>query len=637
MSSATIISFQANRLYSLRSDDDSETRSTGAGETATRSQWPAYCASAVYAVIVGITISRHEPWADEAQAWLLARDASLVDLWSRLLHYEGSPGLWHTLLHVLIRLGMPYGGLNIVSGIFGLAAIWFLVTRAPLPVLIRMCLPFTFFLCYQYAVVARSYSLLPVLLFGCAIIYKKATRRLGLFTTLLLLIAAVSMQGFVISVAIAIAFGVSNARVELDRKKLASATVVYSVGLVFLAVCAWPAVDASPVNHANYSLWHLLQVSGYSLRDAFTGQWIASLLVLILSLPFLWRGGGLAVFILSTAGLCAFGSIIYMQVWHLGLLLLVWLFAVWISAASTKPSASLFAAFVIVIAFQGYWAIRSIGYDWVYAYSGSLEAARYLRATGISKRPVMGIGFSSTAIQPYFTGNFFTNVGRGKSGPAFWMWSSRNHVNEPSPLFSSRRPEYVIVGYKDLAERTRWAKMVNMGGYQPVQHFDGNLFWRARILEPEAFDLYKRGTEIDASSMSSIIKMEDPTTEKQLISGFFDLEENRWRWTGSAFSAILKAPDGLQQNGVKLVLNLFVPASQIQKLGAMTLSVDVDGDSLKPETFTTAGEYTFSRDVQPTAKSSGVLPVNFSFDKTAPPSGPDARELGAIITSISIQ
>ena len=605
--------------------------------TPTRSNWPAYCVAAIYAAVVGITISRHEPWADEAQGWLLARDARLVDLWTKLLHYEGAPGLWHTLLHVLIRLGMPYGGLNIVSGFLGLAAVWLLVTRAPLPILIRMFLPFTFFLCYQYSVVARSYCLLPVLLFGCAIVYKDAMRRLGLFTTLLLLIAAVSMQGFVISASIAVASVVSNARLELSRKRFALAAAAYLLGLVLLAACAWPAADSGPVNHANYSLVHLLQVSAYSFREAFTGQWIASLAVIILSLPFLWRGGGLTVFVLSSAGLCALGSIIYMQVWHLGLLFLVWLFAIWISAANTKSSASLWAALVIVIVFQGYWTVRSITFDWVHAYSGSLEAARYLRTAGISKSPVMGIGFSSTAIQPYFAANLFTNVSGGNSRPAFWTWSTHNHVNEPSPLFSSRRPEYVIVGYKGLDEKKRWAQMVNMAGYQPVRHFDGNLFWRTAILEPEAFDLYKRGAKIDASSMFSAINTADPATEKQLISGFFDVEENRWRWTGPAFSALLKSPEGIEWNGAKLVVHLFIPATQIQKLGVMKLSMDIDGDPLKPEIFTTAGEHTLSRDLQPNTKSSGVLPVNFSFDKTAPPSGSDARELGAIITSISLQ
>ena len=609
---------------------------TRLGQVESRSQWPAYWAAAIYAAVVGLSIYHHEPWADEAQAWLLARDASLVDLWTKLVHYEGTPGLWHTLLHVLIRLGMPYAGLNITSGLLGMAAAWLLVMRAPLPLLIRFFLPFTFFLCYQYAVVARSYSLLPLLLFACAITYKEAAVRLGLFTTLLLLIAAVSLQGFVISASLAFAFGWSNIRAKFDRKRLGLAAVVYVGGLVVLAASAWPASDAFS-NHINYSLVQLCQVSAYSFRDAFTGNWFASLAVIALSLPFLWRGGGLVAFIVSSTGLCAVGSIIYSNVWHQGLLFLIWLFAIWISAVGRRPSAALLLALAIVICFQCYWTIRSIGFDWEHPYSGSLQAARFLQSTGISNRAVNAIGYSCTALQPYFRGNIFSNINGGKGRPAFWVWSARNHTNDPSPLFSFHQAEYVIVGYKDLHEKIRWASLVNMGSYQAVQHFDGNLFWRTAIFEPEAFDLYKHVAKSDDSSVASILNMADPATERQLISGFFAVEGNSWRWTGPAFVVLLKAPRRVDRTSVELVVRLFIPATQIQKLGAMTLSVDVDGVPLSPETFTKSGEFIFRRILPPSGRFAGVLPVNFSFDKAAPPSAQDERELSAIVTSISLQ
>src|SRR5271170_2704698 len=112
-----------------------------------RSDWPAlepsvlarakarphpvlYVAGGAYALLVALTIHFHEPWADEAQSWLLARDASLADLWGRLLHYEGTPGLWQTLLHALIRLGLPYSAYGYVSAGLGLAAAYVLLRYA---------------------------------------------------------------------------------------------------------------------------------------------------------------------------------------------------------------------------------------------------------------------------------------------------------------------------------------------------------------------------------------------------------------------------------------------------------------------------------------------------------------------------
>src|SRR5271170_6363512 len=110
-----------------------------------------------YGLLVGATIHRHEPWADEAQSWLLARDASLAQLWGHLLHYEGTPGLWQTWVHLLIRLGLPYSAYGFVSGSLGLIAVYLLLRYAPFPLFIRILLPFTYYLCYQYVVIARSY------------------------------------------------------------------------------------------------------------------------------------------------------------------------------------------------------------------------------------------------------------------------------------------------------------------------------------------------------------------------------------------------------------------------------------------------------------------------------------------------
>src|ERR1039458_8335312 len=82
-----------------------------------------YFAVGAYALLVAFTIRQHEPWADEAQSWLLGRDASLAQLWGRLLHYEGTPGLWQTMVHALIRLGLPYSAYSLLSAGLGLAAV----------------------------------------------------------------------------------------------------------------------------------------------------------------------------------------------------------------------------------------------------------------------------------------------------------------------------------------------------------------------------------------------------------------------------------------------------------------------------------------------------------------------------------
>jgi len=97
-----------------------------------------------YSCVVLWTIRYHEKWADEAQAWLIARDLDLRTIWFHELRYEGSPGLWHTILWIaqhVFHLG--YGALGYIGASFAIAGTAVLIFCAPFPYwrsLQRFCL-----------------------------------------------------------------------------------------------------------------------------------------------------------------------------------------------------------------------------------------------------------------------------------------------------------------------------------------------------------------------------------------------------------------------------------------------------------------------------------------------------------------
>ncbi len=68
-------------------------------------RWFAFIA---WLLCVSVLAWRHEPWADEAQAWLIAKDSSVLNLFLNQLRYESTPGLWHLLLMPFAKLGAPY-------------------------------------------------------------------------------------------------------------------------------------------------------------------------------------------------------------------------------------------------------------------------------------------------------------------------------------------------------------------------------------------------------------------------------------------------------------------------------------------------------------------------------------------------
>jgi hypothetical protein len=605
----------------LESVIESDTRATA------RSQLVTYIALGAYALLVACTIRRHEPWADEAQSWLLGRDTSLARLWGHLLQYEGTPGLWQSLVHVLIRLGLPYSAYGFVSGSLGLVAAYLLLRYAPLPLLVRILLPFTYYVCYQYAVIARSYAFIAPLLFGIAVIYPEARRRIAWMTVLLCLLAAVSVHGFLLSACIWVTLYAPRA---LSGWKFRIATFTYWAVLGFLLACAWPAKDVAFAEHRGLANLHLLpQMLKAGLAGAFAGYWALSLVIVALSLPLLWRGGGWLFFSLATVSFFLFSTIVYAQLWHFGILFLAWLFAIWISAYETRVTAPALIALIAVIGIQCYWTVSAVRYDWGHAYSGSSAAAEYLRQTGLPTGGLYAIGYPTTALQPYFPANIYSDF----HGGAYWDWSKQNRADDPAALFASDRRELVLVGDKNLVEKHHWADLAALLGYGLSRHFDGRTFWQTGVFEDESYDLYRKTSEPRAVSS---VNIGDPAQGVQLLNGFYAIEGGKSRWTAKTFSVLLKAPPGSDRNGADLALKVYVPDVQIQKLGAMTLSADVGGHELPARTFSQSSEYTYSARVPAESLQSGFAAVNFRLDKSTVGLNGDARELGVVVTQISL-
>jgi hypothetical protein len=146
-----------------------------------------------------------------------------------------------------------------------------------------------------------------------------------------------------------------------------------------------------------------------------------------------------------------------------------------------------------------------------------------------------------------------------------------------------------------------------------------------------------RATEEEAPRMASIIHMSDPKTATQLVSGFYDVEQNAWRWAQKRFSVVLRPPLGSPQRGAALNLKFTVPDVTISRLQKVTLSAAVNSSPLAPETYSKPGEYTYSRDVPPNLLTGEAARIDFTLDKAMAPSDADQRELGVVVLSVGLE
>jgi hypothetical protein len=428
----------------------------GGGRMPTRSLWPEWCALCVYAALVVLAIPYHEPWVDEAQAWQLARSLSLASLFKNYIRYEGSPGLWHFLLWVMNRLHIGYGGMHWISGAIAVAAISLLIFNCPFPRYLKLSLPFTFFLSFQYAVVARNYVLAPLFFFGVAMSWKKSPLGVALALGLL---ANVSLHLAVLSGGLATVYAIEHIR-NRDVNALRNNRKLLYCGLILLALYAFAIWTAWPPHDLGLS-----RVRGES--RPFVSSAIASLAWAIcdpsiLSAPFwaiiaLWFvARRKLLYLLPVLFFAIFSGAVYYNFWQAGLLVPCLICILWITwpVPGSRPyefdKAAQFALAVLIVT-QVLWSGYALFYDHYYAYSPDPAAAEFLKpfvkegatiaVTYLKDDNTRRIhGYPSVGILPYFDHNIYANTPF-----AFWWWSDRDPSEDRFAAVLSSHPRIVLV------------------------------------------------------------------------------------------------------------------------------------------------------------------------------------------------
>jgi hypothetical protein len=140
-----------------------------------------------------------------------------------------------------------------------------------------------------------------------------------------------------------------------------------------------------------------------------------------------------------------------------------------------------------------------------------------------------------------------------------------------------------------------------------------------------------------APRLLTAVNMGEPKAGKQLLTGFYDIESNAWRWTGKDFSVSLRPPVGAAAQGATLVFDLTVPQVVIDSIHNVTVSASVNGTALAPETYSHEGQFEYKRDLAPGLLAGPSVRVDFHLDKVMAPANGDRRQLGVIARSVALQ
>lgn len=392
----------------------------------------------VYALITFSGIVYHEPWRDEAQAWLIARDLGLVDVFRQMAD-EGTPGLWHLIIFPLAKLGFPYMAQSIIHWLFAVAAVYIFVNYAPFPRMVKILFVFSYYMIFEYAIIARNYNLSILLLFVMAAVHQKRYERPLLYACLLAGLFNANVFSFGAAAALAALF-IADRKGSLYGRKYFFSLLLIMTGAV---LCVWQLSGghnamvyrpkglylwqtiiqqiATPINAFADALFPVARL------DSVPAALLWTVLLLFFVLPLLRKKQ--ALFFLATA----YGSIslIFMSIYtghyrHHGFYLIYLVTAYWLAdyyqdgrwgrlpvrlSLINLLNKSRYAYHCCILALSIFllisWVKAADSYidEYRYNFSGAEEIARFIKANNLQNSTIIGYEADKTsAILPYFPG-----------------------------------------------------------------------------------------------------------------------------------------------------------------------------------------------------------------------------------------
>ncbi len=302
----------------------------------------------LYSGVVLFTVRYHEKWADEAQAWLIARDLDLKTIWFHELRYEGSPGLWHTILWIAQHwFHLPYATLGYIGVVFAIAGVAVLIYKAPFPWYLRWPLAFTYVMVYQYAVIARPYTLLPLLCFLVAIFFKDVEHPVRM-TVVLVLLANLSVHGSLLAACFGLLYLLQAihrwpAFDERLRNRYFICVAVMVVTFVFIAIVLRPTPDneeyivkkeitqLTQAQKQELNIVSPAKKAATILSGAFLDYLIPSIAFVLLSTAWCYSRRRLLVFVLPVGLMVAIYAVIHGYAHHHGTAFVAAITAFWIA------------------------------------------------------------------------------------------------------------------------------------------------------------------------------------------------------------------------------------------------------------------------------------------------------------------
>ena len=152
---------------------------------------------ALWVIITLLRLFTHQPWADEAWAWILTKEIHFGNI-LETIHTEGHFFVWYLMLLPFAKLNIAYPySMLIINWLCCLGAIFVLWKYSNFNNLLKVIISFSFPFLSYYPIVARCYSIGILLLFLLSALYKDKLKHPVIYSVLIFFCANTSVMALI--------------------------------------------------------------------------------------------------------------------------------------------------------------------------------------------------------------------------------------------------------------------------------------------------------------------------------------------------------------------------------------------------------------------------------------------------------
>lgn len=332
-----------------------------------------YVSIIVFIILTLLKLKHHIPWADEASAWIIAKDLSFENVLNTL-HIEGHFIIWYLLLLPFAKLNInyPYSMLliNWTAYIFAIIIMW---KKAPFNSFTKIAITFSWISLNYFPIIARCYSIGVLGLFILASLYEKQIKKPYIYSITLVLTAHTSLLATLAVIPLA---GIFLYNLYKNKNELQLNNIIYPTIILAIGVFLWFLPFLNGYGYESGDIYE--KADFYSIIRSFksyTGYWyLYCYLTLLVIMQFFANNKIRIFFNFSTIAFIIFFSFIHKATPHHSIFLIIYLIiAFWLTPKLHKINLKTILFFVLFIALL---------------YRNNLYNTRYL-INNPNKRPIV--------------------------------------------------------------------------------------------------------------------------------------------------------------------------------------------------------------------------------------------------------